>query len=121
MKNTGYACTSVWRIYSPRRRILLQARAHIKNPQILPGAKQVLDDIKTRLLSSYLGTAASAPVQCNYRAPEFLDPKLTTSMNDFKDPLHFWEIRSLIIKENPPPQARRKSSRMVFSPFRRQS
>jgi len=89
----------------------------MKNPADLPGAKEVLSGITTQPLSKYLGTPAPAAVTYDYPAPEFADAKLTTSANDFKDPLQFWEVLSRMINENPPPRDQITALLPMFAPL----
>ena len=105
------------RIYSPTRWVLLQPRIHMKIPEDLPGAKQVLSEITTQPLSKYLGTPAPAPVVYNYPAPEFADPKLPVSANYYKDPLQFWDIFSNMLNENPPPKDQITALLPLFAPL----
>lgn len=105
------------RIASPTRWAWLQPRVHMKNPDDLPGAKQVLSGITTQPLSKYLGTPAPAAVTYNYPPPVFADPKLPTSANYYKDPLQFWEILSNTINENPPPRAQIDALLPLWAPL----
>jgi DNA sulfur modification protein DndE len=105
------------RIYSPTRWLWLQPRVHIKNPQDLPGAKEVLNGITTQPLSRYMGTPAPPAVTYDYPAPVFADTKLPVSANSYKDPLQFWEIMSNTINENPPPQSQIDALLPLFAPL----
>jgi hypothetical protein len=105
------------RIDAPTRWLLIQPRVHMANPADLPGAQEVLSQITTQPLSKYLGTPAPARVSYDYPAPEFLNPKLNASANDFKDPLQFWEILSRMINENPPPQDQITALLPLFAPL----
>ena len=89
----------------------------MRNPDDLPGAKEVLSQITTQPLSKYLGTPAPAAVKYVYPAPVFNNPKLNASANDFKDPLQFWEILSSMINENPPPQDQITALLPMFAPL----
>ena len=105
------------RIDSPTRWVVLQPRVHIKNPQDLAGAKQVLSEITTQPLSKYLATPPPAAVNYDYPPPQFADPKLPVSANYYKDPLQFWEILSNAINENPPPQDQITALLPMFAPL----
>ena len=113
----GTLPAGIRRIDSPTRWVVLQPRVHIKNPDDLPGAKEVLSEITTQPLSRYLGAAAPAKVAYHYPAPQFADPKLPVSANYYKDPLQFWEILSNTINENPPPQAQIEALLPMFAPL----
>lgn len=113
----GTLPAGVQRIYSPTRWVMLQPRVHVKNPEDLPGAKQVLNNITTQPLSKYLGTPAPAAAKYDYPAPQFADPKLPVSANYYKDPLQFWEILSDTINENPPPQDQIDALLPMFAPL----
>ena len=113
----GTIPAGVRRIESPTRWVLLQRRVHMRNPDDLPGAKEVLSQITTQPLSKYLGTPAPAAVKYVYPAPVFNNPKLNASANDFKDPLQFWEILSSMINENPPPQDQITALLPMFAPL----
>lgn len=108
---------SVKRIYSPTRWVMLQPRVHIKNPADLEGARKTLSEINVTSVSEYLGKPAPAAVKYDYPVPDYLDPKLPTSINSFKDPLQFWEILSNVINENPPPQAEIDALLPLFAPL----
>jgi len=113
----GTLPAGIRRINSPTRWVLLQPRVHMKNPEDLPGAKQVLSEITTEPLSKYLGTPAPAPVKYDYPVPDFADPKLPVSANNYKDPLQFWEILSRMLNENPPPQDQIAALVPIFAPL----
>ena len=113
----GTLPAGVQRIYSPTRWVLLQPRVHVKNPGDLPGANQVLSNITTQPLSKYLGTPAQAAIKYEYPEPQFANPKLPVSANDYKDPLQFWEILSNTINENPPPEDQVKALMPMFAPL----
>jgi len=113
----GTLPAGIRRIDSPTRWVVLQPRVHIKNPDDLPGAKEVLSKITTQPLSKYLGTPAPASVTYNYPAPDFVDPKLPVSANYYKDPLQFWDILSATINENPPPPAQIEALLPMFAPL----
>lgn len=113
----GTLPAGIQRIDSPTRWVLLQPRVHMKNPDDLPGAKKVLDEITTQGLSKYLGTPSPAPIAYNYPAPQFANPKLPVSVNNYKDPLQFWEILSNVINENPPPQDQITALLPLFAPL----
>jgi hypothetical protein len=113
----GTLPAGIRRIDSPTRWLLLQPRVHMRNPEDRPGARQVLSEITTVPLSKYQGAPAPAAVTYNYPEPQFADPKLTTSANNFKDPLQFWEILSRMINENPPPQDQITALLPMFAPL----
>ena len=113
----GNLPAGVRRIDSPTLWGLLQTRVHIKNPEDLPGAKQVLREITTQPLSTYLGTPSPAAVKYDYPAPQFADPKLPVSANYYRDPLQFLEILSNAINENPPPKDQITGLLPMFAPL----
>jgi hypothetical protein len=102
---------------SPTRWLLLQPRVHLKSPEDLPGAKQVLSEITTQPLSSYLGTTPPPKPVYDYPVPQFADPKLPVSANYYNDPLQFWEILSNVINENPPPKDEITALLPMFAPL----
>ena len=113
----GNLPAGVKRIDSPTRWGMLQPRVHIKNPEDLPGAKHVLNEITTQPLSTYLGTPAPPAVKYDYPVPQFADPKLPVSANYYNDSLQFWEILSNAINENPPPKDQITGLLPMFAPL----
>lgn len=91
------------RIDAPTRWIELQPRVHVKNPADLAGAEAVLKAITVQGLGQYNGGAAPEPVTYDYLNPK-INRKVASSQMQFDDPLQFWEIFSMAMNENPPPE-----------------
>lgn len=109
----------VKRINSPTPWILLQPRVHVyKDGKIdLPGAKRILDSIKTIGLAEYLGKPAPTAPKYNYLAPIPVNPARPVSVLEYKDPLQFWEILVAAMNENPPPQDQINALLPMFKPL----
>lgn len=109
----------VKRIDCPTPWVLLQPRVHVyKNGKIdLPGAKQILDGIKTTGLSSYMGKPALTAQKYDYPAPVPINTSLPVSAVAYKDPLQFWELLSSAMNENPPPQDQITALLPMFKPL----
>jgi DNA sulfur modification protein DndE len=112
----GELPADVKRIDCPTPWILIQPRVHLPNEAGLEAARNVLSNIKTQTLSSYLGKQ-SPTVKTNYEVPNFVDPKLPVSVLDFKDPLQFWDLLSAVINENPPPKDEITALVPMFAPL----
>lgn len=97
---------NIQRIDCPTPWVLVQPCVHVYKEKVfdLPGAKEVLAAVKLEGLSTYLGKGAPPPLPYEGIAPDPVDPKLSTSVLNYKDPLQFWEILNLAMNENPPPQ-----------------
>jgi hypothetical protein len=96
----------VKRIDSPTPWALIQPRVHIyDNGKLdLAGAKKVLEAIKPIGLAEYTGKQPLPTPKYDYPAPLSANPELPVSALDFKDPLQFWDLLSVAMNENPPPQ-----------------
>jgi hypothetical protein len=114
----GVLPKNVTRIDSPTPWVLLQPRVQIYSggKVDLPGAKKVLEAIKPMPLPAYIGRK-SEPQKYNYPSPQFNNPDLPVSALDFKDPLQFWEILSLAMNENPPPEEQIEALLPMFKPL----
>ena len=102
----GQLPEGVTRIDCPTRWVLLQPRVHLYSDGkvVLDTARKVLDEITTTGLSEFKGETRTKPPTYDYPAPIVTDPNQPVSALDFKDPLQFWELLSLAMNENPPPQ-----------------
>ncbi len=109
----------VTRIDSPTPWVLLQPRVNIyANGKIdLPGAKLVLDGIKTTGLAQFMGKTAAAPVKYQYPSPKVTNPNLPVSALDYQDPLQFWELFAIAMNENPPPDEQIDALLPMFKPL----
>jgi hypothetical protein len=97
----------VKRIDAPTPWVLLQPRIHLYDEQgniDLPGTKKILQNITTTGLAKYTGKPAPVAATYDYPAPQAVDPKQPVSAIQYKDPLQFWEMLSVALNENPPPQ-----------------
>ena len=96
----------VERINCPTPWILLQPRVNLyfNGKSDLVGAKKILGNIQATGLSEYMGSSPLPRATYNYLAPDPVDPNLPVSDVDYKDPLQFWELLSLALNENPPPE-----------------
>src|SRR5262249_51333089 len=83
----------------------------------LPVAKKVLNAIQPVGLAEFSGKPAQPAPKYDYPAPVFADPDLPVSALDFKDPLQFWELFSLAMNENPPPQDQINALLPMFQPI----
>lgn len=107
------------RIDCPTPWVLLQPRVHIyyRKALDLPGAKKILQAIKPMPLSQFMGKRAPPAVHYQYPKPNLLHQDLPVSDLDFQDPLQFWEILSLALNENPPPQDQIEALLPLFKPL----
>ena len=109
----------VKRIDSPTPWVLIQPRVHIYSggKVDLAAARKVMDAIKPVGLSEFIGGYALPAPKYNYPAPQAADPDLPVSALDFKDPLEFWELLSVAMNENPPPQDQIAALLPMFKPL----
>ncbi len=109
----------VKRIDSPTPWILVQPRVHIfSNGKVdLLRARKVLDAIKLLGISEFSGKQPLATPKYDYPAPQASDPNLPVSALAFKDPLQFWELLSVAMNENPPPQDQITALLPMFKPL----
>lgn len=109
----------VTRIDCPTPWVLVQPRVHIyKNKQLdLTGTQHILNNIKTTGLAAYLGQSPTKPFQYHYPAPIEENANLPVSALNFKDPLQFWEILSIALNENPPPEDQIEALLPLFEPL----
>lgn len=107
------------RIDSPTPWILLQPRVHtyVNGKIDLEGAREILHAINPAGLSKYMGKPAPAARKYNYPLLEPLNPNLPVSALSYKDPLQFWDIMSIAMNENPPPQDQIKALLPMFQPL----
>ncbi|MBV8745491.1 MAG: DUF1254 domain-containing protein [Xanthobacteraceae bacterium] len=115
----GELPAGVSRIDSPTPWVLIQPRVHVyvDGKLSLGVAKKVLDAIQAVGLAEFSGKAALPAPKYDYPAPVFADPNLPVSALDFKDPLQFWELLSLAMNENPPPQDQITALLPLFQPL----
>lgn len=106
-------------IDSPTPWVLIQPRVHIyiDGKVNLAAAKEILDAIRPIGLSEFMGRAALPPPAYDYPAPDAANPDLPVSALDFKDPLQFWELLSVAMNENPPPQDQITALLPMFKPL----
>ena len=102
----GEVPSHIQRIHCPTPWIFVQPCVHIYKEGILglSQAQEVLGAIHVMGLSAYLGKGALPLVPYQGIVPDPIDPKLSASILNYKDPLQFWEILHLAMNENPPPQ-----------------
>ena len=115
----GELPAGVTRIDSPTPWVLIQPRVHvyIDGKLNLGVAKNVLNAIQPVGLAEFSGKAALPAPNYDYPAPVFADPNLPVSALDFKDPLQFWDLFSLAMNENPPPQEQIAALLPLFQPL----
>ncbi len=107
------------RIDCPTPWILLQPRVHlyVKGKVDLVRARKVLDEIKPMGLAEFIGKKAPAMSKYNYPAPDYANPNQPVSALEFKDPLQFWDLLSIGMNENPPPQDQITALVPMFKPL----
>jgi DNA sulfur modification protein DndE len=105
------------RIDCPTPWILIQPRIHLPNQSGLAAARKVLAEVVPQTLSAYMGKAAPPTPKYDYQLTNFVNPKLPVSTLDFNDPLHFWEILSAAMNENPPPKNEIAALLPMFEPL----
>lgn len=115
----GNLPSGIQRIDCPTPWILLQPRVHVYEKGIinLPDAKKILQGITTVSLSQFSGKGPRAPLHYDYPAPISTNRNLPVSAVSYKDPLQFWEILSIALNENPPPQDQIKALLPMFKPL----
>jgi DNA sulfur modification protein DndE len=115
----GEVPSGVTRIDSPTPWVLIQPRVHVylDGKLNLPVAKKVLNAIQPVGLAEFSGKPAQPAPKYDYPAPVFADPNLPVSALDFKDPLQVWELFSLAMNENPPPQDQINALLPMFQPL----
>jgi hypothetical protein len=115
----GQLPDSVKRIDSPTPWVLIQPRVHIyaDGKVDLAAARKVMDAIKPVGLAEFTGRPALPFPSYDYPAPQAADPDLPVSALDFKDPLQFWELLSVAMNENPPPQDQVTALLPMFKPL----
>jgi DNA sulfur modification protein DndE len=98
---------------------LIQPRVHIyvDGKVERAGAKEILDAIKPVGLSEFMGKPALPAPSYDYPAPQAANPDLPVSALDFRDPLQFWELLSVAMNENPPPQDQISALLPMFKPL----
>ncbi len=96
--------------------VLLQPRVHVyaSGKIDLPGAQKILKEITTTRLSQLTNQAAPS---YNYPAPDPVNLNLPVSVLDYKDPLQFWELLTIALNENPPPQDQITALLPLFKPL----
>lgn len=107
------------RIDCPTPWILIQPRVHayVKGQLDLPGAREILRQIKPTGLASFTGQTPPPEPVYDYIAPVPVNPDLPVSDMNYKDPLQFWDILSAALNENPPPQDQLSALLPLFKPL----
>jgi DNA sulfur modification protein DndE len=116
---SGELPPGVKRIDCPTPWVLLQPRVHVyRDGKVdLAGARGVLQAIEPTGLSQFVGKPAPPAPSYDYPAPEPVDTKLPVSALVFKDPLQFWDLLSVAMNENPPPQDQVTALLPLFKPL----
>ncbi|MBP9841878.1 MAG: DUF1254 domain-containing protein [Simkaniaceae bacterium] len=99
--------------------VFLQPRVHAYIHQTLNESKafDVLQNIQVMGLSSFLGSDPLPTPEYNYPAPVRIDPSLSVSALNFKNPMQFWDILMRAMVENPPPQDQIDALLPMFAPL----
>jgi hypothetical protein len=77
----------------------------------------VLGAIEPVGLAQYTGKPPLAASKYDYPAPRFANPDLPVSALAFEDPLQFWDLLSVAMIENPPPQDQITALLPMFKPL----